>query len=716
MSPSQYPRTALAASVLLSLGMLAVAGLPGLADRTTAGPVPAQESLHPYDPAPEMAISTTTGTLVVGGGPGTLSTLFVGRNPLSASSEAIWAGSVDKLLAETPTDTQIVFYSYQDTAAAVQADMEAMATRVDAAIAALSDEARREHWRSHVFYLPDNPLTEGSELSELLLSWGRQAAEVEAEWIGADDQPAALITVGTTDTGWARPLTETLTLDLARYGNLACGQDAPVDDLTGRAALTERGSCTFSEKVANADKHGAAAAILYSDGRPLVWMGASCSPCPDIPVIMIETQPGRALREQLDAGRPVTVTLTPIQLGADSLAIDRRGRLREFGTIPFPFSFQGFTNPDPMQLVAKEAQLYHFEQGLDERLAAEDAAGKTVMVPVYEGTWASDPGWTGQQAIVDVMLPDAAAMARFDKLEVELTLSCDENNRKGGCPAWDYLVYLYLCDNDSETRCRTEFGRWITPYWSGGRWVTDLSPMLALLTDGGPQRFGFWTVQRYKLDMTFRLTDTGAQTAPKVAHRILSGGAFWKDYNKDRFPMVFAVPDWAKKVELASLLTGHGNGRDLHNCGEFCNHTHHIVVNGGPEHVRAHPEAGTDYDCLNRVSGGVVPNQAGTWVFGRAGWCPGLDVPMWQLDITPEVQAGWNTLTYQGLFNGADYISEPIPPATGPPDGGYDARIELTGWVVYYGDKDATAGAVPPPYESAPSTVTLPLLYNGPTQ
>ncbi len=591
--------------------------------------------------------------------------------------------------------------------------MDAMRQRVESAIAALPDAAQRQHWASHVFYMPVNPLTDFGEFADLLLDWGQRAAEVEAEWVGADGQPADVATVGTTDTGWAPPLTETLTLNLARYGNLACGQDMPVDDLTGQAALIERGTCTFSEKVANADKNGAAAAILFSDGRPIIWMGASCDPCPQIPVTMIDRQVGLTLQEQLDAGRPVTVTLSPIKLGADSLAMDHRGRLREFGTIPFPFSFEGFTNPDPMHLVAKEAELYHYEQELDARLAEEEAVGKTVTVPIFEGVWGSDPGWTGQQSVVDVTLPDAEDMAQFDKLEVELTMSCDENNRKGGCPAWDYLVYLYLCDNDTQARCGTEFGRWITPYWSGGRWVTDLSPMLALIGDGGAKRFGFWTVQRYKLDMTFRLTDTGAELAPKRAHRILTGGAFWKDYNKDRFPMAFQVPDWAQKVELASLLTGHGNGRDLENCGEFCNHTHHIRINGGEEHVRAHPEAGTDYDCMNRVAGGVVPNQAGTWVFGRAGWCPGLDVPPWRLEITPEVRTGWNELTYKALFNGQDYVSQPIPPATEPPDGGYDARIELTGWVVYYGDKDAQVGDVLPPYESVPSTLALPLLYTG---
>lgn len=707
------PTPALILATLTALGLSAAMGAPrpaSLVGVEEVGAAPRQSSLAPYDPAPAMTLDTTAGPLAIGGA-SELSTLFVGYNRVSSSSAAIWGASVDQLLATSQPDSQYVFFSYAETPEAVTADIAAMQARVDGAIAKLTDPTLAAHWRAHVYFLPVNPLTVSGSFKDLLLDWGPLAADVTATWTGADGQPASLKTVGTTDTGWAKSLADTgpLTLQLGRYGNLACDDTAPAEVLTGKAALVARGTCTFSVKVEKAAQQGAAASIIYSDGRPILWMGASCGPCPQIPAIMIETEVGRALDALRAAGTDIRVTLSPMKLGADNLAVDQRGRLREFGTIPFPFSFQGFTNPDPLQMVAFESQQYHYEHQLDLRLAAEASAGKTVTVPIYEGVWASDPGWTGQQVVTDVTLPDAAAMAKFDKLEVELSMSC-EGNRKGRCPAWDYLVYLYLCDSVAQTNCNTEFGRWITPYWSGGRWVTDLSPMLALLHDGGPRRFGFWTVQKYQLDMTFRLSDTGQAQAPRRAKRILSGGGFWKDYNKNRHPMQFQVPDWAGDVKLVNLLTGHG-GADLANCSEFCNHTHHISVNGLPEHLRAHPEAGNDYGCMNRVLEGVVPNQAGTWVFGRAGWCPGLDVPPWTIDITSEVRKGWNELTYKGLFNGADYVAQPIPPATDVPT---DARIELTGWIVYYAPKDSTdVTDVPAPYPRIPSKLALPRLDNG---
>ncbi len=156
----------------------------------------------------------------------------------------------------------------------------------------------------------------------------------------------------------------------------------------------------------------------------------------------------------------------------------------------------------------------------------------------------------------------------------------------------------------------------------------------------------------------------------------LNGGPFWKDYNKRFHPVEFEVPEWVEKVEIASFITGHGFGKDKENCAEFCNHTHHISINGHEEHAKLHPEANRVLGCLEQVPDGVVPNQGGTWVYGRAAWCPGLDVKPWVIDITDEVTKGVvNELTYRGLFDGKDYVAEKGP-GQGP-NQGFDANISI---------------------------------------
>ncbi len=56
-----------------------------------------------------------------------------------------------------------------------------------------------------------------------------------------------------------------------------------------------------------------------------------------------------------------------------------------------------------------------------------------------------------------------------------------------------------------------------------------------------------------------------------------------------------------------------------------------------------HVRAGSPLGCAMRVSEGAVPNEHGTWLYGRAGWCDGLQVDPWRTDITSQVQQ--NTMT-----------------------------------------------------------------------
>ena len=45
---------------------------------------------------------------------------------------------------------------------------------------------------------------------------------------------------------------------------------------------------------------------------------------------------------------------------------------------------------------------------------------------------------------------------------------------------------------------------------------------------------------------------------------------------------------------------------------------------------------------------GVIPNQYGTWGYGRAGWCPGQDVAPYVVDITEHVFLGEeNVIDYE---------------------------------------------------------------------
>jgi hypothetical protein len=208
--------------------------------------------------------------------------------------------------------------------------------------------------------------------------------------------------------------------------------------------------------------------------------------------------------------------------------------------------------------------------------------------------------------------------------------------------------------------CNREVARWITSYWREGRWVTDISQMLPLLQRGGRHTFRWESKQQfdprdvpYVLTMSLRFSNRGRGMRPVEVRNLWAQGeghplnAMW---DANHAPQRFSVPAGTRKVELYSVITGHGANQNQ--CAEFCNHQHHYSLNGGAPAVVQFTEAQTVDGCANRVNEGVVPNQHGTWYFGRGGWCPGSEVRPHVIDLTPQLRMGQeNVLTYTARVN-----------------------------------------------------------------
>lgn len=355
-----------------------------------------------------------------------------------------------------------------------------------------------------------------------------------------------------------------------------------------------------------------------------------------------------------------------------SFAVDRFQTIRETGIYAEPQTNWAI---GVMALAALEPTYFNHEAERQDRLDSDGA----IVLRAFDRELASDSGWAGESIEVDVEFPDAATMAQFDTLEIDLTLECQGHPEVASCPAWDYIVNAYLCDEAAPTVCDTEIGRWITTYVRPGRWVHDISPFLAMLGDGGTRRVRFYTQQPYLVTLDFRLRDTATNDVPFEYDFLWTGGAFNETYDALHAPFAFTPPEDSTRVQLVVVLSGHGWGAEVENCAEFCNHEHEFTVNGGATYVKDHPEAGTAYGCAEQVSDGVVPNQYGTWIYGRGGWCPGLEVAQWVVDITDDVTLGAeNTIEYRGLFEGEAYV----PQSSGSGDG-FNANINLVSYLVY---------------------------------
>lgn len=357
--------------------------------------------------------------------------------------------------------------------------------------------------------------------------------------------------------------------------------------------------------------------------------------------------------------------------GAIGFAIDRRQRLRGAGYLADVKRFDQALN-DAMKwpwksnlaYAANEAKYMNAQADLADRLDAETPT----VVKLFDGEILAE------FQDKEVTLPTSEQMKAFDTLEVEVVQRCPDPDKieLGNCGAWDYLAGLYI--EDAAHANQVEIARFITSYHRETHWVEDISQMLPLLAQGGLQNFRWsfapnWNQQPTATTLSLRFSNRNKGMRPTSATFLWAGGAFTPDYNTGRAPVDVPIPADAKKVELWALVTGHG--AETNQCSEFCNHQHEFTV-GANAHTLQFPNAGTESECIGHLANGMTPNQAGTWWFGRGGWCPGQQVDPFVLDVTADVTPGQTaTLSYRGLFQGKD-----------PPD--VSGNIDLTSYLVVY--------------------------------
>ncbi|MCC6523186.1 MAG: hypothetical protein IT373_11035 [Polyangiaceae bacterium] len=342
-----------------------------------------------------------------------------------------------------------------------------------------------------------------------------------------------------------------------------------------------------------------------------------------------------------------------VSRGRLGLAIDRFQRIRGVGYLADVSRFrsqlqqQGYW-PWESNLAYAANEVRYFD-GWAARQAALDDDGAHV-VTLWNGAILSE------QADKGVSLPSAEDMARYDTLEVEVELACPDPEKIefGNCGAWDYLASLYLLPEKTGGET-VELARFITSYHRETHWVVDASPMLAILADGGKRmlRWSFappWNPQPTATRLALRFSNRGKGYRPAEATFLWSGGDFGPGYDALHPSKDVAIPADAKRVELWALVTGHGGATQ--NCAEFCAHQHDFTVNG-TTYTKSHPDVSQNDGCMPEMDRGMVPNQAGTWWFGRGGWCPGQQVEPFVADVTADVTPGASAhLTYTATLNG----------------------------------------------------------------
>tara|TARA_B100001540_G_scaffold286943_1_gene281071 strand:+ start:1646 stop:3403 length:1758 start_codon:yes stop_codon:yes gene_type:complete len=368
--------------------------------------------------------------------------------------------------------------------------------------------------------------------------------------------------------------------------------------------------------------------------------------------------------------------------GKSAMAIDCFQRIRQIGYLGNPASFTGTY----VHYLAHEALYFDYENN------TFDETGETYdEITIFDRTHYTG-GWAA--SISDTLqLPINSDLNTYNKMQVELLRGCpnsDMNYDDDGCDDYDRIARLYLCDLDG-SNC-LEIAKWITPFDRQPHSLTDISPFLAAFRENAGEqkvlRFQESGWPNSLLTLKFRFYQGSNQNGQAQEIYPMWNGTtqFNPSYDDNRPPQVFTIPSNATKVEFVSYITGHGWGSaGCFNCCEFCNSRHIFSINGGVyEFDQSFPDASSSNHCMDPEviqTTGVIPNQYGTWGYGRAGWCPGRDVKPYVKDITNFIQIGDdNVMDYSACrVNGNSCIAPPTCQGDG-----YCPEIAMSSYIIVY--------------------------------
>lgn len=191
-----------------------------------------------------------------------------------------------------------------------------------------------------------------------------------------------------------------------------------------------------------------------------------------------------------------------------------------------------------------------------------------------------------------------------------------------------------------------EIMSFVTPYGinldlgpNGKTWVYDVTDFATVLK--GNRRMTIERGGQWMEDMDIRFVYI-VGTPPRD---VLDIQQVWRTESKT-YTSIIADDSYAPKsmmmhpngsyFKVRSVISGHGQE------GEFIPQAHYLNVDGGQEEFI--------WQVWKECSENPVFPQGGTWIYDRAGWCPGMATDLEESDLTPYVTAGQAATIDYGVY------------------------------------------------------------------
>lgn len=395
----------------------------------------------------------------------------------------------------------------------------------------------------------------------------------------------------------------------------------PMNDGSG-TTVTNRVDASCSGTTLEMDDNN------WVDGYTLPDFDASVKNISGIDRINMKTRPVRISAEIQNVGTmsisniEATIWVDGTEVATETLAnaLEAGEALSyKFNT---PINLIDFDNPEIEVVIAHPDDANMLNNSTSKRIVTKEGT----VINIFDREQ-HNFGSAGQSQTNTLVLP--GDLSNYEQILLHINVECPST----GCDPWDQAAQVWATNDNGSF----EIARYITPYGIGcGPWTVDVTDFKSALEgevtfNSFVQVFGQsgWLVT---LDLEL---SEGTSTYPYSKASII----YQDDYHvygdpgidDDLPPVSLTIADNTEASHLRMHVSGHGQG-NTNNAAEFYAVTHQVMVNGSKleDHFLWKADCATN-SCAE---------QAGNWVFPRAGWCPGQEVTPAFFSTSDAVSAG----------------------------------------------------------------------------
>ena len=257
----------------------------------------------------------------------------------------------------------------------------------------------------------------------------------------------------------------------------------------------------------------------------------------------------------------------------------------------------------------------------------------TPLIHNYQAFQNQELGYGGgfsQSAIQMFSLHDD--LSEIQQIKMYLQIDCPST----GCDDWDRFANVKV--KDQSTGNWYEIARYITPYWVGTQQLQrglefDVTDFKSFLKDNVELRIYIenWTTKADIVSIDFDyIVGTPDYENYEVAEVLslhsnsISGVPYGVAHNLDLEKSI-QIPTNSENIQFRTIISGWGHATpydaDGRPCAEWCFRTHDIKINGSNTFQHNLGPIGCSANPINNQN-------PGNWQPDRAGWCPGMAVPV----------------------------------------------------------------------------------------